>query len=176
MRNPWRFSFDKSTGDLYIGDVGQGTQEEINYQPASSLGGENYGWRIMEGNLCYNPEDPATDCSIPPVSYVAPVATYDQGPGNSIGCAVTGGYVYRGTDFPWLAGVYLFGDYCTGNLWGLVHNGGNSWTQTLITSTSYNISSFAEDQQGELYIVDYGGGQLIRIIPAFTVFLPFISR
>ncbi len=170
LRNPWRFSFDKSTGDLYIGDVGQDAQEEIDYQPSSSTGGENYGWNWREGNLCYS------TCTLPP-GYVPPVTVYDHGTNDSIGCAVTGGYVYRGAAFPDLVGVYLFGDFCSGRLWGLVRDASSQWVQTFITSTSYNISSFAEDEQGELYILDYGGGQLIRVIvPSFVVFLPFVSR
>ena len=170
VRNPWRFSFDKITGDLFIGDVGQDAQEEIDYQTSRSAGGENYGWRIREGNLCYNP---SSNC-ISPSGYVAPVATYDHGPSDSIGCAVTGGYIYRGANFPWLTGVYLFGDFCSGKLWGLVRNASNLWTQTFITSNDYNISSFAEDEQGELYILDYYGGQLISIIPSSPPF-PGIS-
>ena len=166
LRNPWRFSFDKTTGDLYIGDVGQGTQEEVDYQPAAFAGGANYGWRIREGNLCYNP---SSGCVSPP-DYVAPVATYNH----DVGCSVTGGYVYRGSAFPGLVGVYLFGDYCSGNLWGLVRNASNQWVKTLIKSTGYNISSFAEDEQGELYIVDYGG-QLIHIAETPVLTTTFIS-
>jgi glucose/arabinose dehydrogenase len=158
VRNPWRFSFDKTTGDLYIGDVGQNAQEEIDFQAAGATGGANYGWRIREGNLCYNP---SSGCGTP-AAYVAPVAVYNHGTNDSIGCAVTGGYVYRGTAFPALTGVYLYGDYCTGNLWGLYKNASNQWVTSLIRKTNYNISSFGEDENGELYIVDYGG-QLIRI-------------
>ena len=152
VRNPWRFSFDKTTGDLYIGDVGQDTQEEIDFQAAGAAGGQNYGWNLLEGNLCYlnNP------CP-PPSHYVAPVAVYNHGSGDSIGCAVTGGYVYRGSAFPALDGVYLFGDYCSGNLWGLYKNSSNIWTKQLIKATGYNISSFGQDEAGELYIVNYGG-------------------
>ncbi|MGC1374936.1 MAG: PQQ-dependent sugar dehydrogenase, partial [Anaerolineales bacterium] len=123
VRNPWRFSFDKSTEDLYIGDVGQDTQEEIDFQPSGSAGGQNYGWRIREGNLCYNPP---TGCVSPP-AYVAPVAVYNHGANDSIGCAVTGGYVYRGSAFPDLAGVYFYGDYCSGKLWELYKNASNQW-------------------------------------------------
>jgi glucose/arabinose dehydrogenase len=171
VRNPWRFSFDKSTGDLYIGDVGQDTQEEIDFQPSGSAGGQNYGWRIREGNLCYNPP---TGCVSPP-AYVAPVVVYNHGANDSIGCAVTGGYVYRGSAFPGLVGVYLYGDYCSGNLWGLYKNASNQWVTKLIKSTGYNISSFAQDEQGELYILDYGG-QLIHITQAPIVTATFTSN
>src|SRR5258706_14860578 len=150
LRNPWRFSFDKGTGDIYIGDVGQNAQEEVDYQPSSSTGGENYGWNWREGNLCYS------TCTLPS-GYVAPVSVYNHGTNDSIGCAVTGGYVYRGSAFPGLVGVYLFGDFCTGNLWGLYKNASNQWVTKLIKDTGYNISSFAEDEAGELYILDYVG-------------------
>lgn len=166
VRNPWRFSFDKTTGDLYIGDVGQGAQEEIDFQAAGTAGGANYGWRIREGNLCYNP---SSGCGTP-AAYVAPVAVYDH----TNGCAVTGGYVYRGAAFPGLVGVYLYGDYCSGKLWGLYKNASNQWVTSLIRTTSYNISSFGEDENGELYIVDYGG-QLIRIDRSNIITATFTS-
>ena len=169
VRNPWRFSFDKSTGDLYIGDVGQDTEEEIDFQAAGAAGGQNYGWNLLEGNLCYlNSPCPA------PAGYVAPVAVYDHGAGDSTGCAVTGGYVYRGSAFPGLQGVYLFGDYCSGRLWGLYRNASNKWVKNLIKVTGYNISSFAQDEAGELYIVDYGGS-LIHIKQAPVVSLTLNS-
>lgn len=171
VRNPWRFSFDKTTGDLYIGDVGQDTQEEIDFQAANATSGANYGWRIREGNLCYNP---SSGCGTP-TSYVAPVAIYNHGTNDSVGCAVTGGYVYRGTDFPELAGIYLYGDYCTGKLWGLYKNGSNQWVTSLIKSTGYNISAFAQDEAGELYIVDYGGGQLVHITKSPLLTATFTS-
>ena len=170
VRNPWRFSFDKTTGDLYIGDVGQGVQEEIDFQATSATGGANYGWRVREGNLCFN----ASSC-VSPAGYVPPVAVYNHGADGSIGCSVTGGYVYRGTAFPELTGVYLYGDFCTGNLWGLYKNSSNQWTTKLIKATGYNISSFAEDENGELYIVDYGG-QLIHIAKSPIITDKFYSR
>ena len=164
VRNPWRFSFDRSTGDLYIGDVGQDTQEEIDFQAAGFAGGANYGWRIREGNLCYNP---GSGCGTPS-AYVAPVATYDH----NNGCSVTGGYVYRGTAFPGLVGVYLYGDFCNGNLWGLYKNSSNQWVSKFIMDTGYNISSFAEDEDGELYIVSIGGDVVhITQFPITTVTL-----
>ncbi len=158
LRNPWRFSFDRSTGDLFTGDVGQNSQEEIDFQPASSSGGENYGWSILEGNLCFKP---ASGCA-PPADYVAPVAVYDHGPNDSVGCSVTGGYVYRGSQSPSLAGVYFYADFCKGTIWGLVKNGSN-WISGLVTDTSYLISSFGEDEAGELYLTDLAGGRVVRI-------------
>ena len=111
LRNPWRFSFDTKTGDLYIGDVGQGGFEEIDYQPAASTGGENYGWRIMEASHCFN----SPDCD--PSGLTLPVVEYPNPPGR---CAsVTGGVVYRGVEYTGLEGVYVYGDYCSGRIWGL---------------------------------------------------------
>jgi glucose/arabinose dehydrogenase len=159
LRNPWRFSFDRTTGDLYIGDVGQATEEEVDFQAGGSAGGQNYGWRVREGNLCY---DPAVGCS-DPTGYVGPVATYDHGASGSYGCAVTGGYVYRGSDSVTLQGVYFYGDYCSGKVLGLIRNPDNSWSFGLIVSTPYSISSFGQDEQGELYLADYSGGTIYRI-------------
>ena len=156
LRNPWRFSFDRGTGDLYIGDVGQGSREEIDYQPASSTGGENYGWRVMEGSQCYNA--PTCDSS----GKTMPVAEY--GHGGSGGCSVTGGYVYRGRRSPVLRGTYLYGDYCTGRIWGLVNDPLGDWTSTLLIDASFNISSFGEDQDGEVYLTDFSGGRLMHIV------------
>lgn len=151
LRNPWRFSFDRSTGDLYIGDVGQDIQEEVDYQAQSSAGGQNYGWNCREGNLVYNP-----NCTSIP-NYVPPVATYNHGNNDSFGCALTGGYVYRGSASPALQGIYLYGDYCSGKVLGLVKNSNNTWTASLLATTSYNISSFGEGENGELYLTDLNG-------------------
>jgi glucose/arabinose dehydrogenase len=156
LRNPWRFSFDRSTGDLYIGDVGQDTQEEVDYQAHSSAGGRNYGWNCREGNLIYN-----SNCTTIP-NYVRPVATYNHGTNDSYGCALTGGYVYRGSANPSLQGIYFYGDYCSGKVLGLVKNSGNTWTASLLAATSYNISSFGEDEKGELYLTDLNG-RVVRI-------------
>ena len=166
LRNPWRFSFDRSTGDLFIGDVGQNIEEEIDFQPASDAGGNNYGWHILEGNFCYSP---ASNCT-PPSHYVAPVAVYDHGNNDSFGCSVTGGYVDRDPSSPSLNGVYFYGDYCSGKLLGLVHNSNNTWTSRLIIDTPYNISSFGQDEQGGLYLADRVSGRIIQIsqVPVIT--------
>lgn len=158
LRNPWRFSFDKSTGDLYIGDVGQDTQEEVDFQSHSSSGGQNYGWHILEGNLCYQPH---SGC-VKPANYVPPVAAYNHGPGDAYGCAIMGGYIYRGTQYPSMQGYYFYGDLCSGKVFGLIKNG-NTWRSTLLASPGYNITSFGQDEQGGLYLTDYGGGQVIKI-------------
>ena len=156
LRNPWRFSFDRITGDLFIGDVGQGSREEIDFQPASSTGGENYGWRDLEGSQCYNA--PTCDSS----GMTMPVTEYDHG--GSGGCSVTGGYVYRGWRSPQLEGVYLYGDFCTGRIWGLTGDSQGNWSSTLLLDTSFDISSFGEGEDGEIYLTNYSGGRLLRIL------------
>lgn len=156
FRNPWRFSFDRATYDMYIGDVGQGSREEIDFEPASSLGGMNYGWRVMEGSLCFNPSS-GCDTS----GKVFPVAEYDH---NSEICAVTGGYVYRGIQSPPMTGIYFYGDYCSGEIWGLLQQSPGIWNSDLIMDTSFSISSFGEDEAGELYLTDYSTGTVQKII------------
>ena len=156
LRNPWRFSFDRRTGDLYIGDVGQNKWEEIDVQPAASRGGENYGWRIMEGAHCFHP---ATGCARPGLSL--PVYEYSQ----AQGCSVTGGYVYRGRALPDLAGTYVFADYCAGTIWGLARDAAGDWTRTTLLETNFPISSFGEDEAGELYVLDYSAGRVLKLVP-----------
>ncbi|WKZ46118.1 MAG: PQQ-dependent sugar dehydrogenase [Anaerolineales bacterium] len=167
FRNPWRFSFDRATWDMYIGDVGQGAREEIDFEPASSTGGLNYGWRVMEGTLCYNPSS-GCDTS----GKVLPVTEYVN---NSATCAVTGGYVYRGSLSPQMTGIYFYGDYCSGEIWGLVQPSPGVWVSTLSVDTSFFISSFGEDEAGELYLTDYASGTVQRVVgplgaptPTFT--------
>ncbi len=149
LRNPWRFSFDRDTGDLWIADVGQGTWEEVNFQAASSVGGENYGWRRMEGTHCFNP---STNCN--PGNLVLPVIEYSHASG---GCSVTGGYVYRGSRYPRLEGMYIYGDFCSGVVWGAVRNGPGPVTIRILSDTAFLISAFGQDFLGELYVADYGG-------------------
>lgn len=156
LRNPWRFSFDRATGDLYIADVGQNHMEEINFQPAGSPGGENYGWSLWEGTRAYRDAIPAGSES----SVTFPVAVYSHGEGH---CSVTGGYVYRGRDLPALRGVYIYGDYCSGALWGLRRAGGQ-WVTASLGRTGWNITSFGEDEAGELYVVDHNG-TVHRLVP-----------
>ncbi|MDA1314332.1 MAG: PQQ-dependent sugar dehydrogenase, partial [Acidobacteria bacterium] len=154
LRNPWRFSFDRETGDLLIGDVGQSAVEEINFQPAHSSGGENYGWRLMEGGKCHNP--PA-DCQ--DGAFVPPVLSYEHDAG---GRSVTGGYVYRGDDFPQLGGLYFYADWVTRELFFARNNGG-TWTNQGVVDTAYHITAFGEDERGELYVADWSGGAIYRI-------------
>jgi glucose/arabinose dehydrogenase len=157
LRNPWKFAFDRANGDLYTADVGQNLYEEVNYQPAASVGGENYGWNIMEGMHCYSSQT----CS--PVGLTLPVTEYTHGPG----CSVTGGYVFRGPGNPSLQGTYFYGDLCSGVISGLKNNGG-VWQSRVMLDSTITISTFGEDQPGNLYVADYGAGQLYRI--AATLF------
>jgi glucose/arabinose dehydrogenase len=167
LRNPWRISFDRQTGDLFIGDVGQNTREEIDFQPASSPGGENYGWRVMEGTICYNP---STGCD--QSGKVLPVIDYDH----SLGCAVTGGYSYRGSLYPLLQGHYFYSDICSGIIFSLVHDSINGWTATQIVDTPYAVSTFGEDGQGELYFTDYGSGKVYQLYYGSRIYLPLVTR
>ena len=154
LRNPWRFSFDSQTGDLYIGDVGQDRYEEIDFQAAGSQGGTNYGWRYREGLHAYRGK--------PPKSLVLtnPVAEYSH----SLGCAVIGGYVYRGSALPEFNGIYLFGDYCSGNIWGLARDSGGVWQKQLLFHYPGSISSFGLDENGELYLVDISHGLVLQLV------------
>jgi glucose/arabinose dehydrogenase len=150
LRNPWRFSFDRETGDLYIGDVGQGSWEEIDRQAADSAGGENYGWDLFEGAHC------ASACDS--ITAVSPIAEY----GHDVGCSVTGGYVYRGTAQPAMVGTYLFSDYCSGTIWTLPAGAGLS--PVPLASPDRSFASFGEGEDGEIYVVDIFAGRLYRVI------------
>jgi glucose/arabinose dehydrogenase len=152
LRNPWRFSFDASSGDLFIGDVGQGSWEEIDRQAADSRGGENYGWNAVEGRHCYQPGCEAG-------RYVGPVAEY----GHDLGCSVTGGYVYRGAAQPTLQGVYVFADYCSGILFTLQADLRTSEPKRVLDS-GLSVSSFGTDEDGELYLADIEGGAIYRVL------------
>lgn len=153
LRNPWRWSFDSETGQLWLADVGQAQWEEINILRS----GGNYGWRCREGfqttnNSCNGNNGPFDD----------PIAVYDHGEGLS----VTGGYVYRGNDIQGLEGDYIFGDYVEGRIWALVYAGNNEYDRYQLADTSHFISSFGQGNDGELYVVDYSGGGLYRLVGA----------
>ena len=156
VRNPWRFSFDRQTGDLWIGDVGQSEWEEVDRATAASGGGNgaNYGWRLMEGFACY---DPAVGC--PTEGLTLPMAAYGHGEG----CAVTGGYVYRGPASPELRGAYVFGDYCSGRIWALDAAGPDRQDPAVLIDSGLSISSFGEGDDGALYVTDLGQGAVLRI-------------
>jgi glucose/arabinose dehydrogenase len=154
LRNPWRFSFDRGTGDLFIADVGQNNYEEVNVQSIASAGGENYGWNIMEGLHCYN----AATCDR--TGLTLPVTEYDHSRGN---CSITGGFVYRGREYPALQGVYLFGDYCSGSIWGMKRVETAVQIRVLLES-GLLISTFGEDEAGNLYVADHRGGNIYKIV------------
>ncbi len=149
LRNPWRFSFDQQTGDLFIGDVGQWQYEELDYQPASSHGGENYGWSAFEGFHTYLTDQPILGAP------TWPILEYKH----DIGQCIIGGYVYRGQALPELVGKYIYGDYIYGEVWILDRDASGQWQNHLLMSnTGFNMSAFAEDRNGELYLLDYKGG------------------
>ena len=153
LRNPWRHSFDRATGDLWIADVGQNKWEEIHWRSVDSIGGENYGWRLMEGNHCFLPKK---ECDTGEL--IKPVAEYSH----KYGCSVTGGYVYRGDKIEALYGKYVFGDFCSGSIWSIDKD--QDFEMQELMKTDINISSFGEDAEGELYVVDYSG-KVFKLMP-----------
>jgi glucose/arabinose dehydrogenase len=154
LRNPWRFSFDRETGDLYIADVGQNIYEEVNFQPADSTGGENYGWNIMEATHSYSGV-------LIPDGLVLPFAEYSH----SEGCSITGGYVYRGATMPDLQGIYFFSDYCFGTIWASFRDSTGDWNTNVFMDAHVTVSSFGEDEAGELYVLDHTG-TVYQLAPA----------
>ncbi|HEX9735392.1 MAG TPA: PQQ-dependent sugar dehydrogenase [Thermoanaerobaculia bacterium] len=158
LRNPWRFSFDRVTGDLYVGDVGQSAREEVSLQGAASPGGENYGWKVMEGDACTGRTD-GCDFEVPACGspeYAGPILVYDH----EEGCAVIGGYVYRGKAFPELDGVYFYGDLCSGTVWA-ARRSGETWLTEELGFTVPGLASFGEDADGELYMAS--GAKLFKL-------------
>jgi glucose/arabinose dehydrogenase len=154
FRNPWRFSFDRRWGVLWVGDVGQGRIEEVNRATPwdDALGrGQNYGWRILEGSYCYNPPS----CS--PAGTVLPMIQYSHIVSGDDNCSVTGGYAYRGAEFPALYGSYLFGDLCSGRIWGIWVSAARGTSPRQLLDTGFTISSFGEGEDGSVYVVDYNG-------------------
>lgn len=155
LRNPWRFSFDRLTGDLWIADVGQNATEEINFQPAGSEGGENYGWRCYEGHLVYN----SNGCG-PASTYTFPVHTYPHGPE----CSVTGGYVFRGDALSSFYGRYFFADYCSDMIWTLYDDGGEWVREDFGHFPGNNFSAFGENVSGQLFVAGLTSGMIYRVI------------
>ena len=151
LRNPWRYAFDRLTGDLWIADVGQNRAEEISVQPANSHGGENYGWRVMEGFRCLS--DPCNSTGT-----VLPVHEYGRGQND---LSVTGGYVYRGPVASTLTGTYLYADYVSGRIWGI----DTRFQNRLLLESRIAISTFGEDEDGTLYLADHSGGRVLRVVP-----------
>uniref|UniRef100_A0A7C4Q6A1 Glucose dehydrogenase n=1 Tax=Bellilinea caldifistulae TaxID=360411 RepID=A0A7C4Q6A1_9CHLR len=154
LRNPWRYTFDRLTGDLYIADVGQNKYEEINFVPAGSPPGLNFGWHYREATHPFADTPPAG------LQLYDPVHEY----GRNDGCSVTGGYVYRGNQLPEFYGVYLFGDYCNGFVWGMLRDSGGNWLVERLFQLGANISSFGEDAQGELYLLDHRAGSVYQLV------------
>lgn len=154
LRNPWRFSFDRTNKDLWIGDVGQDKYEEVDYLPAGAKAGDNFGWSLMEASHSYKGSNPPGG--------VLPIFEYPH----SQGCSITGGYVYRGSKIASLQGIYVYGDACAGTVWGLTQQGGKETDQAKLDvsgggvpkSSGFSISSFGEDGAGELYLLDLAGG------------------
>src|SRR5205823_890591 len=154
LRNPWRFSFDRTSGDLWIGDVGQNAWEEVDFQRAGSPGGQNYGWRLREGDHEYT--------GAPPADNVDPIYEYSHDTG---GCVVTGGFVYRGAKIRDLQGAYVFSDYCLGKVTALVQRGNRVVAHQALGPRADLISSFGEDEQGELYVLSLDG-PVYKLVPA----------
>ncbi len=154
LRNPWRYSFDRLTGDFYIADVGQNQYEEVDFLPAGSPGGANFGWNYREGMHEYKGNPPGG------LSLTDPIFEYDHGQG----CSITGGYVYRGSQLPEFYGIYLVGDYCTGNIWGLLRDANGNWGSQLLWQVTVNISSFGQDAAGELYLLGHADGAVYRLV------------
>lgn len=151
LRNPWRWSFDTATGELWLGDVGQNAREEVN---RIELGG-NYGWRIQEGTACFNP---SSGCNT--TGLVQPIVDYSH----SLGQSITGGFVYRGTAIPELIGQFIFGDFASGRIFAVSSDGEGNYERDELRDTSIGIASFAQDEDGELYILNYGNGRINKIV------------
>ena len=154
LRNPWRISFDRATGDLWIGDVGQGAWEEIDVQRAGVAGGTNFGWNRMEGSHCFRPSNGCEDPAL-----TLPVAEY----GHDEGCTVIGGVVVRGQGQPLLTGGYVFADYCSGRVWAIDPSGNELRKPTVVADAHHNFAAFGEDEAGDVYAVDIAGGTLLQV-------------
>jgi len=163
LRNPFRFSFDRQTGDLFIGDVGQGAREEVDFTAVGTGAAANYGWKIMEGTLCTG-NDGNCPPSVPPCNspaFTLPILEYDQSQGD---CAIIGGFRYRGAQVPGLGGLYLYSDNCSGRIRAGTEGPPGTWTPSELLDTPYNISSFGEDPAGELYVAGLTNGTVYRIV------------
>ncbi len=162
LRNPWAFSFDALTGDLYISDVAQDGLEEVNFHPAHSPAGVNFGWPYFEGSACYDAE------SCDDRNFRFPIFEYEHG---EDGCAVIGGQVYRGQQFPALAGNYFFSDFCSGKIWTLrFDETTGEWVRTAVAESTTLVSAISTDAAGELYVLDYAEGAIWQIQPAGKIY------
>ncbi len=162
LRNPWGFAFDRETGDLFIPDVGGSLREEVNYQPATGAAGTNFGWAVMEGNTCFEHDSPVCNAE----GLTSPILEYDH----SQGCAVVGGAVYRGTALPAMHGLFLFADFCRGDIWGLKRSADpltgqteSGWQSALLANAGFPVSSLGADEEGNLYAAGYQDGTIYMI-------------
>jgi len=155
LRNPWRFSFDRQTADLFIADVGQSSREEVNFQANENSDGQNYGWRIMEGTTCFNPSENCDEENL-----TLPIIEYSH----TLGCSISGGYRYRGSRIAQLEGYYLYGDFCSGRIWGAVQDDTGAWVVDELLNTKLSISTFGEDEAGEVYVADHSTGTIFLIV------------
>lgn len=170
VRNPWKFSFDSVTGDMWIADVGQNAWEEVDFQPGSSAGGENWGWRCYEGNATYN----TSGCG-PIGNYEFPVAVHSHGGGENW-CSITGGYVYRGAEFEAMQGVYFYTDYCVGGIKSLEPDGIGGWTEgDPNTQGTFGYTTFGEDYEGSVYVANHGSNTIFKLTDPCDSFVPQIS-
>ncbi len=169
IRNPWRWSFDQLTGDIWMGDVGQNAREEINFQPANSTGGENYGWNCREGFIAYI--SPTSACA-GVTDFTEPIFDYQTG--SSAGCSVTGGIRYRGCEYPELYGKYVFGDFCSGRFWTTDFVNGN-WVTEVALNSNISISGFGEDVNNELYVLDLNG-TIYRVVAGEAAMVSITSN
>lgn len=156
LRNVWRFSFDSATGDAYIADVGQNIWEEVNFLPADAPAGANFGWNIYEASAPFT-GDPA------PENMIYPIAEYSHSRGD---CSVTGGYIYRGEAVPELTAAYIYGDYCSGNMWATYRDEAGEWQTIPFLQPGFQLSSFGVDEADELYVVDYSDGRVLQFATA----------
>ena len=157
LRNPWRFSFDRATGDMYIADVGEHTFEEVNLIPVGESA-QNFGWPIMEGNTCYPAEEACDQADL-----TMPIHDYPHTDGDIVnGCSATGGYVYRGSETPFMEGLYVFGDWCSAKVWAMTERDA-AWEKDQIGQFDFNLSAFGEDEAGELYLADMANGRVMRM-------------
>ena len=174
VRNPYRWSFDRSTGDIWIGDVGQGCWEEVDFEPAGSPGGVNWGWNKLEGNHCFQPGAGCTPTGCDSSGITLPIREYSHSQ-DGFSCAITGGYVYRGSDIPGLAGTYFYADYCSGQIYSMRYDGATltelvNRTAELAPGGGQSItavSGFGEDGMGEMYLIDRAAasGEVYKIVP-----------
>lgn len=170
FRNPWRFSFDRANGDFYFSDVGQSTREEFNVEDFGTAGGGNYGWKAMEGDYCYDSNDPPTNCPLDtPIcgspQLIEPALSYGRAGGN---CSITGGYVYRGSGATQLRGAYIYADWCSGNIWASMKVQ-TAWLTELLSISLHNITTFGEDAGGEVYLSN--GESVYKIINNDLIFV-----